>query len=223
VLWQVPRNEVPTWSTPTVVRSGERTLVVCNGWKEIAAYDLRDGSRVWTMEGLGDIPVPTPIAGHGLVYITNSHGGGTPIYAIDLARAEGDISLKPGASPPKAIAWSTDQGGAYVPTPVLVGERLFVGKDNGVLMVYDAMTGKRLHRRRIGGGSSGFTASPVASGGHVYITAETGEIYVIGADGEFEQVAENDLGEVLMATPAIAEGTLYVRGQKHLFALGAKP
>jgi outer membrane protein assembly factor BamB len=219
--WKRDREEVPTWSTPTVVEVGDRKLVICNGWKQIAAYDLKSGEPVWTMSGLGDIPVPTPIAGHGLAFITNAHGGGSPVYAIRLDAARGDVSLPEGESSSEAIAWSVERGGAYMPTPVLVGDLLFVGKDNGVLVVYDARTGERKYEQRLGGGGSGFTASLVASGGNVYIAAETGEIYVVRAKAEFELVAENDMGEVLMATPAIADGTLYVRGQRHLFALGA--
>ena len=110
-----------------------------------------------------------------------------------------------------------------MPTPVLVDDLLFVGKDNGVLVVYEARTGKRKYEERLGGGGSGFTASSVASGGNVYIVAETGEVYVVRAGEEFELVAENDMGEILMATPAIADGTLYIRGRKQLFAIGAGP
>jgi len=222
LLWKKPRKEVPTWSTPSVIRVGERHHVVCNGWKEIAAYDLADGTPVWNMKGLGDIPVPTPIAGHGLIFITSSHGGGTPLYAIDPTKARGDISLADGATRNEAIVWSWERGGSYIPTPVLIGDLLFVTKDNGVLVAYDARTGKRKYQERLGDGGSGFTASPVASGGHAYVSAESGKVYVVRAAETFELVAENDLGEVLMATPAIAEGTLYVRGRKHLFALGTR-
>jgi outer membrane protein assembly factor BamB len=223
VLWQTPRNDVPTWSTPTVVRTAERIIIVCNGWKEIAAYDLTDGTQLWKMEGRGDIPVPTPIAGDGLVFITNSHGGERPIYAIDPAKARGDLSLTKNPARKEAIVWSSERDGAYMPTPVLVNGLLFVGRDNGVLGVYDAQTGKRLYEKRLGKGGSGFTASSVASGGNVYIAAETGEVYVVRAGEKFELVAENDMGEVIMATPAIADGTLYMRGQKNLFAIGAVP
>jgi outer membrane protein assembly factor BamB len=223
VLWKKPRNDVPTWSTPTIVRAAERTLVVCNGWKEIAAYDLADGARIWWMNGSGDIPVPTPIGGHGLIFISSAHGGGSPIYAIDPATAAGDISLQGDATKSRGVAWSWPRGGAYIPTPILVGDLLFVGKDNGVLVVYDARTGERRYQERLGSGASGVTASAVASGGHVYFSAETGEVYVVRASEKFELVATNELGEVLMATPAIADGTLYLRGQQHLFALGASP
>lgn len=221
-LWQRPRNEVPTWSTPTVVRVGESQHVVCNGWKEIAAYDLADGTPIWTMTGLGDIPVPTPIAGHGLIFITSSHGGGTPLYAIDPTKAREDISLKDGATSNEAIVWSSERGGSYIPTPLLIGDLLFVTKDNGVLVAYDARTGTRKYQKRLGRGGSGFTASPVASGGHAFVSAESGKIYVVRAAETFELVAKNDVGEAVMATPAIADGTLYVRGQKHLFALGSR-
>lgn len=223
VLWQTPRKDVPTWSTPTVVPTAERAFVVCNGWNEIAGYDLADGTQLWKMNGLGDIPVPTPLAGYGLIYITNSHGPGSPLYAIDPLRARGDLSDVKNPARKEAIVWSHERGGAYIPTPVLVDDLLFVGKDNGVLVVYDARTGERRYRERLGKGRSGFSASSVTSGGNVYIAAEDGEVYVVRAAEEFELVAENDMGEVLMATPAIADGTLYVRGQEHLFALGAAP
>jgi outer membrane protein assembly factor BamB len=81
-LWRTPRTDVPTWSSPAVVSMGGRDQVVVNGWKHIGGYDLETGAEVWRMTGGGDIPVPTPISGHGLVFITNAHGGKSPVYAI---------------------------------------------------------------------------------------------------------------------------------------------
>ena len=94
-LWRTPRDDVPTWSTPAVVSMNGRDQVIVNGWKHIGGYDLETGKEVWRMTGGGDIPVPTPIAAHGLVFITNAHGKLAPIYAIKPT-ASGDISLKEG-------------------------------------------------------------------------------------------------------------------------------
>ena len=94
-LWRTPRADVPTWSTPAVVAMNGRDQVIVNGWKHIGGYDLETGKEVWRMTGGGDIPVPTPITAHGLVFITNAHGKMAPIYAIKPT-ATGDISLKEG-------------------------------------------------------------------------------------------------------------------------------
>jgi len=91
------------------------------------------------------------------------------------------------------------------------------------LSVYQMATGERLYQQRLGGGSSGFTSSPVAAGGHFYITNEDGHSYVLALGPEYKLLAENELGETVMATPAISDGVLYIRGAKHLFAVGAKP
>jgi len=218
-LWRVARDEVPTWGSPAPVRVGDATHVVVNGWKHIGAYDLADGKEIWKLEGLGDIPTPTPVFGHGLAFITNAHGAGSPIYAVKLD-AKGDISLQDDALSNDGIAWSIQRGGAYMPTPVLAGDLLYVSKDNGTLAVFDARSGERKYQERLGGGKTGFTASSVASGDHLYVTSELGETFVVKLGETFDLVVQNEIGEIVMASPAIADGTLYLRGQKHLFAVG---
>src|SRR5258706_11788622 len=91
-LWRTPRADVPTWSTPTVHVGGGRAQVVVNGFKHVGGYDLATGKELWRMTGGGDIPVPTPIAAHGLLFITNAHGSAAPIFAVKET-ASGDISL----------------------------------------------------------------------------------------------------------------------------------
>ena len=73
-VWRTARADVPTWSTPGIVQEGARTQLIANGWHEIAGYDFATGKKLWTMKGGGDIPVPTPITAHGLIFITNAHG-----------------------------------------------------------------------------------------------------------------------------------------------------
>ena len=218
-LWRTPRADVPTWSTPAIVAMNGRVQVIVNGWKHIGGYDLETGKEVWRMTGGGDIPVPTPITGQGLVFITNAHGKMSPIYAIKPT-ATGDISLKEGETSNQHIAWSYVRDGGYMQTPILYGDILYVCRDNGVLSAFDAKTGQRHYQARLGNGSTGFSASAVAAAGRLYYTSEDGDVYVVKAGPAFELLATNPLGEVAMATPAISEGALIFRTRDHLLAIG---
>ena len=217
-LWRTPRSDVPTWSTPAIVPMNGRDQVVVNGWKHIGGYDLETGKEVWRMTGGGDIPVPTPITGTGLVFITNAHGRMSPIFAIKPSAA-GDISLKDGETANAHIAWSYTRDGAYMQTPIVYGGILYVCRDNGVLSAFDAATGRRHYQARMGNGSTGFSASAIAANGRLYFTSEDGDVYVVKAGPEYELLATNPLGEVAMATPAISEGMLIFRTRNHLLAI----
>jgi outer membrane protein assembly factor BamB len=218
-IWRTPRDDVPTWSTPTVHEKGDRTFLLVNGWKHAGGYDARTGEEIWRLSGGGDIPVPGPVVAHDLVFITNAHGSDAPIYAIRLD-ARGDISLGDGATSNEHVTWSVPRGGAYMQTPLVYDSYLYNCRDNGVLSVYDARSGNRMYQQRLGGGGGGFTASPVAADGKVYFTSEEGDVYVVKAGPEYELLATNPLGEVTMATPALSEGTLYFRTRTHLLAIG---
>ena len=220
-IWRTPREDVPTWSTPTIHEAGGQTLLLVNGWKHIGGYDARTGQEIWKLRGGGDIPVPAPVVAHGLVFITNAHGSDSPIYAIRLG-ARGDISLAEGQTSNAHVAWSHPRAGAYMQTPLVYGDLLYSCRDNGVLSVYRAGTGERVYQERLGGGSTGFTASPVAGEGKVYFTSEEGDVYVVRAGPRFELLATNTLDEVTMATPAISEGALLFRTRSHLVAVRAR-
>ncbi|HEX6883781.1 MAG TPA: PQQ-binding-like beta-propeller repeat protein [Planctomycetota bacterium] len=217
-LWRTPRAEVPTFGPPTVDVRAERKQLICNGWKHIGGYDLATGKELWKLEGGGDIPVPAPVVGDGLVYITNAHGRVAPVLAIDVL-AEGTLKLTPDESP--HMRWSDLRRGAYMQTPLVLGEFLYVCKDNGVLTCFDAAGGEIVYEERLGDGVSGFTSSAVAADGKLYYASEEGVVYVVAEGFEFELLARNELGEECMATPAIAEGTLYYRTRGHMTALGA--
>jgi outer membrane protein assembly factor BamB len=217
-VWRTPRADVPTWSTPAVVSQGDTPQVVVNGWKHIGGYDLASGKELWRMHGGGDIPVPTPITSHGLIFITNAHGGKSPVYAVKPS-ARGDITLKDTETSNAHIEWSAARDGAYMQTPLVYGDLLYVCKDNGVLSVFDVKTGQRHFQARLADGRTGFSASPVASNGRIYYTSEEGDVYVVKAGTTFEQLAVNPLGEVAMATPAIADGVMFFRTRGHLVAV----
>ncbi|MFT5049279.1 MAG: outer membrane protein assembly factor BamB [Chlamydiales bacterium] len=215
-LWRTARDEVPTWSTPTVHVSEGRRQVIVNGMKHLGGYDVDSGKELWNLVGGGDIPVPTPIVADDVIYLTNAHGTMAPIYAVH-ASAEGIVSMSDEGK--EHMAWAKRSRGNYMQTPIVYGPYLFCCSDSGVLTCYDRETGEEIFRERLGGGGSGFTASIVASDGKLYVTAEAGEIYVLPAGAEFEILSVNDMGEECMASPAVSEGTLFWRGRRHLFAV----
>lgn len=216
-LWRTPRQDVPTWSTPTIHQVGSTTQVLVNGWKHTGAYDFRTGREIWKLTGGGDIPVPTPIVGRGLVFITNAHGPGAPVFAI-RETATGDISLPAGQTTNAHVAWSVPRDGAYMISPVLYRDLLYVCKNNGTFNVFNATTGERVHQARLGTGTTPFTASIVAADGKLYFTSEEGDVFVMKA-GTFEILATNPLGAIAMATPAVSEGVLYFRTSTGLIAI----
>lgn len=218
-LWRVPREDVPTFGAPTVdVLHGRRQLV-CNGYKHIGGYDLATGKELWKLEGGGDVPVPTPVVGDGLIYVTNAHGRMAPMLAID-ARATGKVELEP--SEGGHMRWSDLKRGNYMQTPLVLGEFLYGCKDNGVLTCFDAAGGEVVYEQRLGDGVSGFTSSPVAADGKLYFASEEGVVYVVKEGFEFELLGKSALGEECMATPAVSRGVLYYRTRGHLTAIGAR-
>ncbi len=216
-VWRVARDDVPTWSTPTIHENGGRRQVIVNGFKHIGGYDLGSGEELWKMRGGGDNHVPTPVVSSELIFITNAHGGSAPIYAIRTT-ARGDITPAVGESTNDYIAWSRGRRGNYMQTPIVYGEYLYTCSDGGVLACYEDKTGETIYRKRLGKGG-GFSASPVIADDKIYLTSEDGEVYVAKTGPEFELLATNSMGETCMATPAISEGVLFFRTRGHVVAV----
>jgi outer membrane protein assembly factor BamB len=211
-LWRTKREDVSTWSTPTVdVRDG-RAQVICNGYKHIGGYDLASGKELWKLVGGGDAPVPAPVVIEDLVLITNNHGMG-PVYAVS-ADAEGLIDPEH-----EAMIWWLRSGGNYMQTPLVYGEELYLCSDAGILACLDLATGEQRYRERLGDGATGFTASLVAGDGKLYATSEEGTVHVLAAGTSFELLAKNELGENCLATPAISDGVLFWRTRGHMVAV----
>jgi outer membrane protein assembly factor BamB len=218
-LWRTARGDVPTWGTPTIHTVKGQTQIIVNGWRHAGAYDFKTGKEIWKINGGGDIPVPTPVVHDGLIYITNAHGAaGAPVYAV-RETASGDISLAAGATTNEGIAWSYPRDGGYMCTPLVYRGLVYIVKYNGVLSVYDAKTGEKKFQERLADGKSAFTSSPVAADGKVYLASEEGHVYVLKAGPAFEAVSENEMGESVLATPAISEGTLLFRTQGNVVAV----
>jgi outer membrane protein assembly factor BamB len=223
-LWRTPRRDVPTWSTPSLVAAAGRTQIAVNGWHHTGGYDFATGRELWKLAGGGDIPVPTPIAAHGLIYFTSAHGPRSPIRAI-RADASGDLTpAESGAANPAstAIVWNHEKRGNYMQTPIVVGDLLFSCNDRGQLTCFDARSGALRYSERVPQAGDGHTASPVSDGRHLYLASERGSVTVVPATASFSIVATNQLGETCLATPAISEGTLFFRTRSKLIALGAK-
>lgn len=222
-VWRTDRDEIPSWASPSVFETEKRAEIVTNATKFVRGYDALTGKELWRMTGGSEIAVPTPIAAHGLTFITAGYPPVRPIYAIRLGTASGDITPAEGKSANDAVAWSIKQGGTYMPTPIVYGDHLYTCANNGILTVYDAKTGAQVYRERIAGNTTvAFSGSPVAADGKVYFPSEDGDIYVIKAGPKFELLAKNSMGEVLMATPAIVDGMIIVRGRQSVFAIGEK-
>ena len=218
--WRTNRKDVPTWGTPTIVTGPSSSELVVNGYRHSGGYDPTTGRELWRLDGGGDIPVPTPIEGHGLIYLSSAHGESRPLRAI-RSGSRGNISLQQQDATSEAVVWNNPKDGIYLQTPLVYGPDLYACRGNGVLSCYDSHTGQRFYRERLGGGG-GFTASPVAAGGRLYFLSEEGETYVVRAGQEYELLAKNTMGEVCLATPAISDGVLVVRTRGHVYGITQK-
>lgn len=215
-VWKVERDEFPSWATPLVVTSGGRAELIVNASKFIRGYDPMTGRELWRLpDAETQVKVPSPIAGPGMVIVTGGYPRGSrPIYSIK-PQQQGVLDATG-----SGFAWRLERGSPYVPTPLVYNGQLYTLADNGVLAAYDVTTGTRLYQQRLDDTPLGFSASPVAAGGHIYLASEDGDVFVVKAGPTFELVARNDMNEALMATPAAAGGMLIVRGRSHVFAIG---
>jgi outer membrane protein assembly factor BamB len=217
-LWRTQRNNKPSWATPSTYTRNGATFIAANGFERIAGYELATGKEVWHMPGGGDIPVPAPVVKDGVIAITNAHGRLAPVYVIGTDAA-GDLTAADEGGQNKFLRWAAPRRGNYMQTPLLLDGRLYLCNDAGVASCLDAASGEERWRERLGDGSTGFTASPVAAGGRLYWTAENGRVVAVKAGDTFEKLAENDLGEPCMASPAVADGALYFRTRRQVIAI----
>jgi outer membrane protein assembly factor BamB len=176
---------------------------------------------LWTLDGGGDIPVPTPIFSNNLIYLTSAHGKFRPMRAV-RPDATGDITPADPGQTNSAIVWAHARQGNYMQTPVAVGEWLFGCADTGVVTCFDAKTGAIKYSERLSTTGQGFTASPVSDGRHLYFTSELGNVFVLPVSDKFSVIASNELHETCMSTPAISDGKLFFRTRDKLVAVGAK-
>jgi len=220
-VWKTPREELPSWGTPTVANTPAGPELITNASNFIRGYDARTGRELWKLGGSSKITAPTPIFAGGLEIITSGRAPERPIFAVHSG-AHGDLTLSDGETASSQIAWSKSGRGSYMPTPLAYRGVLYVLANNGVFDAYQIETGKEIYRQRLPVIGSGYSASAVAADGKIYLSNEDGEMLVIGAGPTFAHLATNSMNETLMATPALSNGVMYVRGGSTLFAIGKR-
>ncbi len=218
--WRTARDEQPSWGTPTAfpATADHPAVLVANGSNFIVGYDPETGLERWRLGGSSNITTPTPIAaGDDLMVIASGRRPNKPIYVVKRG-AKGDLTLPEGKTSSESVVWSSTGKGPYMPTPVVVGERLFVLQNQGILDAYTLSAGEEVYRQRLRHQGGGFSGSPVVAGEMMYLPGEDGDVFVVQTAGEYREIAVNAIGERLMSTPAIANDTLFVKGERHLFA-----
>ncbi len=216
-VWRTPREELSTWATPNILPAPSGDELITNG-TTIRAYDPRTGRPLWSLGPSSEVVVASPVVGDGLAFVTAGYPPVRPVYAVRPGQ-RGDLSLPSGARSSKAVAWSHERGGTYIPSPILYRGILYTCNNNGILTAYRAESGEQLSIIRLSAGGASFSASPVAADGRLYIASETGEVYVLRAGPEPELLAVRPMGEIVMSTPAISGGLLVVRTLNHVFGL----
>lgn len=220
-LWRTPRRAQVGWNTPIAVRVGDQEQIVASGQQMVIAYDPETGAELWSAPGNTFEAIPTPVVGHDLIFSSSGRAGPTlAIRPPAPAPPGGDAAVREAE-----IVWKAAKGSPFVPSPVLHGEYLFMVNDMAsVATCYRARTGEVLWQGRLGTAQrEGFSSSPVVVDGKVFFTNDSGETFVLRAGPEFELLHVNQLGERVLASPALVEGRWYFRTETHLVAIGHPP
>jgi outer membrane protein assembly factor BamB len=221
VAWRAERDELPSWATPTVYpgKAGGPPELVTNAPKFIRGYDPATGKELWRLGRSSNITAPTPVFDGELIVVMSGRRPNAPIFVLKPG-AMGDITLPEGALSGGSVVWTRLNAGSYMPTPLVYGGQLYVLKNQGIFSAYDLRTGELRYEQRLPEITSGFSASPVAADGKLYLPSEDGDVLVVKAGPEFALLGRNPMGQPLLATPAISGGMLLVRGERDLFAIG---
>jgi outer membrane protein assembly factor BamB len=220
-VWRTEREgEASNWATPFVWQNERRTEIVTTGTKKVRSYDT-NGRLLWELAGMTSIHAVTPVAGHGLLFVSSGYfpDNPRPTYAIRPG-GSGDISLQAGETSNAFIAWSNPTLASAYPSPLVVGDQYYTLMDRGFLTSNDPKTGREIYgRQRIAVDSGTFTASPWAYNGKIFAISEDGETFVIQAGPQFKLVGRNALDEMTLASPAVAQGSLFIRTASKLYRI----
>ena len=217
-VWQTIREEDSSWSTPAVYEAGDHSELVTSGTKYYRGYDPLTGKELWRLADGVDVKIPTPIAAHGLYFLSGGDSNARRTFYALRAGFKGEIKPGENGNSSGSIAWQSPVIKPHIVTPIVYGEYLYVCTDNGVLTQYQAKTGEPGYRARLGNGGS-FSASPVGADGKLYFANEDGEVFVVKVGSAYELLARNSIAEVVMATPAITGRMIIIRGQNHVFGI----
>jgi outer membrane protein assembly factor BamB len=211
-VWRVARKIEVSWATPVIVRAGGRDELITAGSQHVIAYDPATGKELWRMKGLASNAVPSPVVGDGVVVLSSG-------YPEKVA-----VAVRPGGSGDitgtDRVLWTYNKGTAYVPSPILYDGLVYLMTDKGLITCLDAKTGAVKYEGARLPVPASFMASPVALGGSILLMSQDGDTFVVKAGPQFEVVRTNPLDEPISASAAAAPGRLFIRGEKHLFAIG---
>jgi len=211
-IWRTPRKVQVGWATPLLVQTAKRAELITSGTEAVIAYDPATGKELWRSKGLESNSIPSPVATRDLVIISAGYPAKVA-YAVRLG-GSGDLSA------PSNVVWSYAKGTAYVPSPILYSDNLYLMTDKGILTCLDARTGEvRYEGGRVPVPAT-FTASPVAFDGKLLLTSEDGDTFVLRAGPKHEVIRTNSVGEPVYASPAISDGQIFIRGEKNLYCIG---
>ena len=211
-IWRTARKVDVTWTSPVLVQTSKRTELVTAAAEAIIAYDPTTGKELWRHKGLESNAVPTPVVSRDLVIVTSGYP--TKIALALRGGGSGDVTGTP------QLVWSYNKGTAYVPSPILYGEYVYLMTGNGSITCLEAKTGKVQYEGARVPKSTTFMASPVAFDGKILLTSEEGETFLVKAGPVHEILGTNTLGEPVYASPAIADGKIFIRSESHLYAIG---
>ena len=210
--WRTARKVEVSWTTPVVARTPLRAELVASGNQYVASYDPATGKELWRCKGTEGWTVPTPLVGHGIVVVSAAHPVKRAV-AIKLG-GNGDLTGTP------FVVWQRDKGTGYVPSSILYGDYVYLMSDRGLLTCIDVRTGEVKYEGARVPRPASFSASPVAFEGKILLTSEDGDTFVLKAGPKHEVLGVNSLDEPVFASPAIAGGNLFIRGESHLYCLG---
>lgn len=207
--WKADRGKGrSSYSTPLIVAKPSGAELIVNSTERIDAYDPTTGRALWFTGEANRFPIPTPVVHDGVIYASRGYRSG-PYMAI-RAGGSGDVTST-------HVVWRVATGAPYVSSLLYYDGAVYMANDVGVLTAVDAKSGERIWQQRVDGV---FSASPVAGGGHVYFVSENGDTIVVKAGRSPEIVARNSIGERALASPAFANGRMFVRTDDHLFCIG---
>ncbi len=212
-LWRKARDEKSNWSEPRVLEHQGRLQVIVSSENRVRSYDFDTGELIWECGGLGGNVIPYPVVEDGIVVVMSGWRNAN-MMAIKLG-GEGDLTGS------DSVLWSETRGTAYTPSPVLHDGKLYVLNDRGMISCFNLRTGEPYYHQERLPGPYNFKSSLVAANGKLYLASENEDVLVLKMGGEFEVMAINKLtDEMFVASPAIADGALYLRSQKRLYRIG---
>jgi outer membrane protein assembly factor BamB len=206
-VWEVKRPRL-SWSSPICVNTGDRVELVCADNLDVVSYDPATGAVLWRHDCLYGEVGPSPAYAAGKVYAANEYAVAACIRVNDPL--EGDSSR---------ILWKWNENLPNTASPVATGSFLFLATSDGMVSCVDADSGKTLWKKEF---ETGFYASPVIAGDRVFLMDRKGKMHIFAASGIFTSVNEPALGEASVATPALLDGTIIIRGDKNLFCIGGR-